>query len=312
MIRIFISYILLAASGMIVAEDTAQAQKSKAEAQQKGSKEIVGATKLKNVMGHCDIGNAPLACIMIADHYGAIAKSKGQYDDRRRDYTNRACSKTPRSGDKLAMDRMSIGLACRALGEFLRNGIGGPKNMVTSTKMFQRSCDFEDMNGCAYVGESYQMGRGVAKDEKKALAVYKKSCRDAVPISCYKSVRMIFWDAIKGQNAPHNQQFALARRQSDIACNKKWSGQISSCWYRGFFMMNALGGPANPAAALKAYQFTCANSQKENGRNACYNVARIRLDGPQNLRDKAKARTLLTAGCTADYKPSCDRLKKGL
>ncbi|MEP1420196.1 MAG: hypothetical protein ABJK59_00315 [Erythrobacter sp.] len=211
----------------------------------------------------------------------------------------------PRQGEKFELDRDVIGLTCVGAGEMFNAGQGGPQNQQLATQNFLRSCGFDYMVGCANLGESYELGRGIAKNEDAALAAYEKSCSDDLPISCYKFIRIVFWDANSQSNAPDNKQFASARRQSAIACDQQWVAQVSSCWYRGIFMIEARGGPADPAAALSAFRFTCDRSKEENGLNACYNVAVIHLSGPQELRNEAEAKRLLTAGCAANYEVSC-------
>jgi Sel1 repeat len=67
-------------------------------------------------------------------------------------------------------------IACDDLGVLYLKGDGVAKDAKKANALFQRACDGGDPVGCYDLAESYRFGDGVAKDMKAAAAFYQRAC----------------------------------------------------------------------------------------------------------------------------------------
>jgi uncharacterized protein len=68
------------------------------------------------------------------------------------------------------------GVTCRYLGQYLREGKGGPKNLARAREIFLKSCDSDDFTGCAELGRMRWLGEGGPKDIERGISASRKAC----------------------------------------------------------------------------------------------------------------------------------------
>jgi len=79
---------------------------------------------------------------------------------------------------------------CRNLGVMYDNGRGVAKDEKRAVGLFQMACDGGEMRGCTYLGNIYYDREGVAKDEKRAVDLYQKACNGGDEAGCRRQREM--------------------------------------------------------------------------------------------------------------------------
>ena len=67
-------------------------------------------------------------------------------------------------------------------------GEGIKKDIVKSTKLYQKSCNMGNTSGCTFLGDRYRLGRGIKVDKRKAIEIYKKACNHGGHLACMKYI----------------------------------------------------------------------------------------------------------------------------
>ena len=76
------------------------------------------------------------------------------------------------------------GQACLELGEMLRSGHRGPRDVERAAMAFERACDRGVAKGCGAAGLLYLTGQGVAEDRPRAARLLKQACDEQVMQAC--------------------------------------------------------------------------------------------------------------------------------
>src|ERR1019366_80932 len=66
--------------------------------------------------------------------------------------------------------------ACARLAAMYRKGEGVAKDEVKAVALFRKACDGGETRGCFDLGNMYANGLGVAPDHTKAVALFQKVC----------------------------------------------------------------------------------------------------------------------------------------
>ena len=77
------------------------------------------------------------------------------------------------------------GLACTELGKRYRDGRGVTRNDAKAVELYRSACSGGDAAGCAYMGDMLNEGRGVAKDVTGAIAFYDRACQGDSALGCW-------------------------------------------------------------------------------------------------------------------------------
>lgn len=56
---------------------------------------------------------------------------------------------------------------------------------LAAKKLFETSCDFNNINACYNLGLMYMDGRGVKKDINKTLVFFEKACEGGLANACF-------------------------------------------------------------------------------------------------------------------------------
>ncbi len=97
---------------------------------------------------------------------------------------------------------------------------GHKKDYIRARGFLEKACNGGDHEGCKELAVLYQYGRGVAKDEKKALSLHSKACEAKNSTACYFAAELHQY----GRGTKKDQ--AKAREYLSKACA---SGYRSAC-----------------------------------------------------------------------------------
>ena len=78
-------------------------------------------------------------------------------------------------------------MACINLASSYEIGRGIPKDQNKANQLYRKICDGGSMWGCAILGNSYEKGLGVPKDLKKAKQLFRKACDGGYRDACKKA-----------------------------------------------------------------------------------------------------------------------------
>lgn len=277
---------------------------------QNANSAVLDAKRLALWTQRCEQQKDGFACFVLVRHFEAVASTPANKTSIRR-YTRMACEIPPETGEKADFMRKVTGKSCRRIGSDLMSGTNGAKDLKASTAYFARGCGFDEVNSCAFLAEAYKDGRGVERDEAKALATYRKACSDKMPVACFQPARMLFFDAMKqkrGQSDVAAADLAFARKAASIACRSDWGGQGISCFYDASYQDGGWGGPKNRAAALPSYKKAC--EMKPDRLDICFLYASALIRYPAPLQDKPAGYAIMKDICSKGHKSACQTVKR--
>jgi serine/threonine protein kinase/TPR repeat protein len=109
----------------------------------------------------------------------------------------------------------AIALVLLVIGGLWLRQLRAPRQCVTGDLAdCTRQCDRGHLGSCSSLGQMLEAGLGVARDEERALDVYRRACEGGHGLSCFSLGRMI--DEEKGGAADPAQVFLLFRKACDL------------------------------------------------------------------------------------------------
>jgi TPR repeat protein len=178
--------------------------------------------------------------------------------------------------------------ACHNLGVFYSQGRGVAKDEAKAVSFYQKACDLEERKACFNLGLFYSQGRGVAKDEAKAVSFYQKACDLKDEAACFNLG--VFYD--KGRGVAKDEAKAVSFYQK--ACDLE---ERMACFNLGLSYSQGLGVAKDEAKAVSFYQKAC---DLEHGK-ACRRLAVSYSEGNGAVKQNhAKARELYEKACSYD------------
>jgi uncharacterized protein len=185
---------------------------------------------------------------------------------------------------------------CTNLGEMYRNGRGVTKDENRAVQYFQKGCDGGDAIGCRHTGFMYEYGRGVTKDESRAFQLYQKGCNGGDSGGCSNLGVMYQY----GRGVTEDESRALQLYQK--ACG---GGYALGCSNSGVMYRDGQGGAAkddNHAAQL--FQKACDWGDP----NGCSHLGYMYESGRGVAKDESRAAQLYQKGCDGDDGDGCSNL----
>lgn len=153
----------------------------------------------------------------------------------------------------------------------------------------ERACELDSGAGCAHLAFLHATGKAVAKDDKLAAQLYRKSCGLGDAQGCYNAALM----ADEGRGVPRDVTRAAADYEE--ACEL---GSSTACTNFGFIQENGKGVRADKYLALAYYRRGCDGSACQASNLAgCVNVGRAYRDGIGTAKDAAKAAEIFREAC---------------
>jgi TPR repeat protein len=184
---------------------------------------------------------------------------------------------------------LEIDDARRKTGVGLRLVIGGSGDpsveLSQAEPIEQDACTRGSVEGCRLLGSLYELGEGVTKDDRQALALYRLSCQGGDEAGC---VNLGYLYA-NGTGVPADVNKAVTLFED--ACQR---GQNTGCVELGTLYEAGLGVAKDPVRAMALYETSCTGGVAL----ACSELARGYEHGTAGVRDFAKA--------VAYYEMACD------
>ena len=154
--------------------------------------------------------------------------------------------------------------------------------------VLERACELDSGAGCAHLAFLYAAGRSVAKNDKRAAALYRKSCELGDAQGCYNVGLMA------GEGRGLRQDAAQAAADYDEACEL---GSSTACTNLGF-LYEKVGNVRDRSRALALYQRGCDGSScQPSNLGGCVNVGRAYRDGIGVEKDEERAAAIFRDAC---------------
>ena len=225
--------------------------------------------------------------------------------------------------------------ACNAAGMLLEQGAGTvARNELQAAVLFQKACEKRSATGCVNLGDMYSEGRGLGKDDDKALSFYELACGIDGARGCGLAAKTIF-----GRRTPSADDVAhavdLARRgcqkkdgvscavlasayesgkpptvardfvrafaSYDDACD---AGAADGCMKAAQMLERGLGTTRDMTRARNRYTMACLRRDAK----GCAATAAFYLRGDGGAQaDPSRAKILYGRACALGDKPSCAR-----
>jgi TPR repeat protein len=129
--------------------------------------------------------------------------------------------------------------ACQAFVDFVSRGGDGS---------LANSCDHGDPMNCYFLGIALHAGKGVARDDERALRVFQASCKEGYARACGMLGNMY----LVGQGAPANAMKALAN--FEISCTAHWG---ESCAAAAMLYHRGTAGTQNEVLSQHLFEQGC-------------------------------------------------------
>ena len=180
--------------------------------------------------------------------------------------------------------------------------------LAESEATLQRACDGGDAWRCSLLGDMYANGKGVAKDESRTVALYKKAC-DLVSDAGH------LWICIKLGDMYANGRGVAKDESRTIALYKKAcdGGDINQgCVGLAEMYANGRGVAKNNSRAAALYKKVVAFYTKacDSGKGLasallCHNLANMYRSGTGVAKDEAHAAALYKKACDGGFGDDC-------
>ena len=135
-------------------------------------------------------------------------------------------------------------------------------NYPEASRIFGKTCDGGDAEGCYMLGKMHLAGKGVPKDASKAVGLLKKSCDGGSGGGCYSlGVMHRFGQGVKQDPAESSKLHGKAAELLKKSCD---GGSGQSCYTLGRMYFEGAGPlKRSPTRAKELYHKACGlNHQK--------------------------------------------------
>jgi TPR repeat protein len=183
-------------------------------------------------------------------------------------------------------------MGCNNLGVGYENGRGVARDQARANALYEKACGLGDGLGCANLGFNHANGKGVAQDQARANALFEKSCGLGAGIGC--SNLGFSHERGLGVGPDRARANALYLKACEL-------GSATGCHNLGVAYQGGQGVARDPARANALYEKACGLGDGA----GCTNLA------GSLVRDREKARELLERGCALGEPAACDRLASG-
>jgi uncharacterized protein len=141
------------------------------------------------------------------------------------------------------------GAECAQLGARYAQGADGVvKDAALAARLYQRSCDFGNAEGCNGLGLAFEAGAGVPQDYARAMDHFARACSGGFAEGCNNQGALYE----HGRGVPVN--LGDAQRLYTQACRR---GSGVGCSNLGVLYAQGRGVPADPAVASRLFQEAC-------------------------------------------------------
>ena len=210
-----------------------------------------------------------------------------KYDRAVEDLDGRGKAPDAKRGLALLEDNCKAGhgSSCTLLGFLYSRGRGVVKDDKRAMEYFVKGCGLDDLEGCVYVGElAYRTG-----EYPNSRIAYQRACELGSGVACARA-GALFEGGVGGEKLP-TAAAPLFEKALELL-KPKCPGDGAACYVVGWLYENGKGTPKNAGAAIDAYRAGCTTGSGD----ACMNLAtaldkglggKVDTDGANGAYDKA-------------------------
>ncbi len=159
---------------------------------------------------------------------------------------------------------------------------------------------------CNNLGLMLQDGRGVKRDGKKALTMYRKACARGAGVGCFNAgLQLQYGSGIAADPEQAELMYSKARTTYRRACD---AGELEWCVNLGVMYQDGRGSAPDPTRAARIYDKAC----RRGSHNGCLNLASQLMSGRGVDQDLKRGEALLQKSCDQNHLPSCNNLANHL
>ncbi len=162
-------------------------------------------------------------------------------------------------------------------------------------EVLEAACERGDAAACNRVGAQYATGRGVTRDERKALGLYGRACDMKLALACVNLGGMLF----DGDGVPKDE--AQSVRFFSQGCE---GGAPAGCLNLSAAYSEGRGVPKDPAQAFAYAERACSGG----ARLGCVQIAKAKLIGDGVTKDLKGGLTELDALCKQGEPAACGKI----
>ncbi len=155
---------------------------------------------------------------------------------------------------------------------------------TSSPERLEQDCTAGNARACDTLGDLYDEGRGVNKDERRAASLYEQACRGGVARGC-NNLAILYQD---GRGVERN-----GRRAADLyeeACNARYA---NACTNLGLLYLFGNGVAKNEPRASRHFETACNAGQGD----ACSHLAAMYEKGQGITKDGRRAARFSQKAC---------------
>ena len=191
--------------------------------------------------------------------------------------------------------RISDGAACARAAEYLNEGFGGPSYPRHAAELAMRGCQqLRNDDACGYHGLAMWTGEGAAEDRAAALALWQRTCRDAVSESCRLLAGKLHYDSTASSDHA---------RAADLYARACEGGAAWGCYGEALAFMKGRGRAKDDVRAFALARRACFESEGDT-MHPCGLWAEYTVEHGKSS-DSETAGTTLHMACVGGRATSC-------
>jgi TPR repeat protein len=159
------------------------------------------------------------------------------------------------------------------------------------------NCERGDNVACGRLGSRYEYGDGVARDDGRAVKLYKKACDGGLPLGCASLGELV--ETGRGTRADMGEAAALYQQ----GCS---GGAQGGCAALGRLYSRGTGVPFAPVKAVDLLQRACETTPPL----GCGVLGQIYLEGRGVPADSGRGDHWFDVGCRAHDEAACAALHR--
>jgi TPR repeat protein len=189
--------------------------------------------------------------------------------------------------------------ACTNLGVIYAIGRGVAMDVSRAVALYQKGCDGGNGAGCTNLGYMYESGEGLAKDVARATALFQRACDGNNARGCNRLGQY----SLLGSRGPKDPRRAMTLFQKACDLGIDWSAV--GCSNLGHMFEDGTGVPIDVGRAAALYDRSCSLAHPSAG-SGCSDLARMYAEGKGGLpRSDARAKELYKKSCDLGHTAGC-------
>lgn len=185
--------------------------------------------------------------------------------------------------------------ACTDLGWLARSGLGVARDDRLAVALFRKACDGGNMHGCNDLGYMHENGFGVGKDQGEAIELFRKACDGAEPLGCENL----------GNMYENGQGIGMDTRQAATLYGKACDGGLAAgCTSSALAYLSGKGVTKNINQTVTLLRKACAGNDAQ----GCSDLGEMYQAGVGVPKDQTQAALFIQKACDSGDAAACNRL----